>query len=65
MLGAYRRLAGSQNGVDVDLSSFESVNAPGLYVANMFLWGPGFFVSSAIMMANVVKRLLDAAFSRA
>jgi hypothetical protein len=62
MLSEYRRLAEAQNGINVDLDSFQSADTPNVYVANMFLWGPGFFVSSAIMMATVVNRILDAVF---
>jgi hypothetical protein len=62
MLSEYRRLADTRNGIAVDLESFQSEDTRNVYVANMFLWGPGFFVSSAIMMATVIKRLLDATF---
>ncbi|MDX1405355.1 MAG: FAD/NAD(P)-binding protein [Woeseiaceae bacterium] len=62
MLGGYRRLPTSQNGAAVDLESFQSETTKGLYVASMLLWGPGYFVSSAIMMATIVERLLKSAF---
>ena len=44
------------------MQTFRSTAAENIAVANMFLWGPGIYVSSAIVMATVVKRLLDAAF---
>ncbi|MCT8972791.1 FAD/NAD(P)-binding protein [Microbaculum marinisediminis] len=49
-------------GADVDMASFRATGATNIYVANMMLWGPGFFTSSAFMMATVVERLLARMF---
>jgi hypothetical protein len=62
-LQAYRRAGEMLDGTAVDMSTFRSPGCRSIYVANMFLWGPGLFVSSAIMMANIVARILSAAFA--
>lgn len=49
-------------GVAVDMKTYRSRHARNIYVANMSLWGPGFFTSSAFLMANVVERALTAMF---
>jgi uncharacterized NAD(P)/FAD-binding protein YdhS len=49
-------------GAAVDMTTFKAEGARNLCVANMFLWGPGHFTSSAIVMATVVQRLLAAAY---
>ena len=50
------------DGVRVDMSTFRAAGSQSIYVANMFLWGPGFFTSSAFMMATIVERILRAIF---
>jgi uncharacterized NAD(P)/FAD-binding protein YdhS len=50
-------------GCDVDMSSFRTAGAQNIYIANMMLWGPGFFTSSTFMMATVVERLLENLFN--
>jgi uncharacterized NAD(P)/FAD-binding protein YdhS len=50
-------------GAAVDMASFRAAGARSIHVASMLLWGPGFFTSSAFMMATVVERLLAAAFA--
>jgi hypothetical protein len=52
-------------GASVDMRSFRAEGARSIHVASMLLWGPGFFTSSAYMMATVVERLLAAAFAPA
>lgn len=46
-------------GAEVDMETFRLPNAPSIYLANMLLWGPGIFTSSAALMANVVERIVD------
>jgi hypothetical protein len=46
------------DGVSVDMTSFRATGSRAIYVANMFLWGPGFFTSSAYRMASVVNQIL-------
>lgn len=62
LLKPYRPAGTEANGLAVNMNSFQSEGASNVYVANMFLWGPGFYVSSAIMMATIVERLLQYAF---
>ncbi len=50
------------DGADVDMANFRAQGSRNIFVANMFLWGPGFFTSSAFMMASIVERLLTAIF---
>lgn len=50
-------------GASVDMKSFRANGARNIYVANMMLWGPGFFTSSAFMMAIVVERMLESLFA--
>jgi hypothetical protein len=46
------------------MSTFRAEGARSIYVANMFLWGPGFFTSSAFMMARVVEQAVSAMYGR-
>ena len=59
LLAPYARGGRALEGVDVDMASFRATGARNVYVANMLLWGPGFFTSSALTMARVVERLLE------
>jgi len=61
VLQGYRLGGKGSNGIAVDMHTFQSESARKVYVANMFLWGPGLYVSSAIMMATIVERLLASA----
>jgi hypothetical protein len=45
-------------GADVDMATLQLPQARNIYVANMLLWGPGFFTSSAFLMATFVSRIL-------
>ena len=58
----YRLNGQPSQGIDVDMETFRCRGSRRIYAANMFLWGPGFFTSSAIIMATVVQRLLARAF---
>lgn len=51
-----------QDGASVDMSTFCAVGSRSIYVANMFLWGPGFFTSSAYTMATVIQQILRAMY---
>ncbi len=61
-LRPYCRDGQALEGAAVDMQSFRLEGATNIYLANMLLWGPGFFTSSAFMMATVVERALKAAF---
>lgn len=50
------------DGASVDMATFRATGSRSIYVANMFLWGPGFFTSSAFTMATVVERILRAIY---
>jgi uncharacterized NAD(P)/FAD-binding protein YdhS len=63
ILREYQRVAGAANGIDVDMRTLQSAGSDRVLIANMFLWGPGLYVSAAIIMATVVERLLTAAFA--
>jgi hypothetical protein len=63
LLRPYVKDSREMNGAAVDMRTFRAHGSRNIYIANMFLWGPGFFTSSAFMMATVVDRLLTAAFA--
>ena len=63
LLAPYERGGIRMAGAAVDMRSFRALGARSIYLANMLLWGPGFFTSSAFMMATVVERLLDGLFA--
>jgi uncharacterized NAD(P)/FAD-binding protein YdhS len=62
LLQPYRLDGERSNGVAVDMQTFRCKGSRNIYAANMLLWGPGFFTSSAVMMATVIQRLLARAF---
>ncbi len=62
LLQPYEREGLALSGAAVDMTTFRATGAKNIYLANMLLWGPGFFTSSAFMMATIVERLLDALF---
>lgn len=62
LLSRYARDGITMQGVSVDMTTFRASSARNTYIANMLLWGPGFFTSSAFMMATIVERLLQAMF---
>lgn len=64
LMEPYRRAGRDFPGVEVDMECLRLPKCRSVYVANMFLWGPGFYVSSAIMMARLVERILEAIFDR-
>jgi hypothetical protein len=45
------------------MKTFRAIGSRHIYMANMLLWGPGFFTSSVFLMASIVERLLRGAFS--
>ncbi len=62
-LHPYRRDGIEMNGAAVDMGTFRAKGARNIYLANMLLWGPGFFTSSAFMMATIAERALKAIFA--
>jgi FAD-NAD(P)-binding len=64
LLAPYARVGAIAHGAAVDMKTFRATGAKNIYLANMLLWGPGFFTSSAYLMASVVERLLKAVFEK-
>jgi hypothetical protein len=62
LLSPYRSYDQIDLGADVDLDTMRSRSSHYVYVANMMLWGPGFFTSSAFMVAAIVEKALCAMF---
>lgn len=58
-LESYSRGGESMPGAAVNMSNYLAKGSRSIYVANMLLWGPGIFTSSARMMARVVERIVD------
>jgi uncharacterized NAD(P)/FAD-binding protein YdhS len=50
-------------GAEVDMQTFRLPNAQNIYLANMMLWGPGIYTSSAFIMGRIVSRLLSGIFN--
>ena len=46
------------DGAAVDMASLRATGSRHVFVAGMWLWGPGFFTSSAYMMARAVQQIL-------
>ena len=59
LLQPYRLGGRVSEGAAVDLNTLRAEGSHRLYVVGMWLWGPGFFTSSAYVMAQLVKQLLD------
>ena len=62
LLQGYQRDGIPMKGAAVDMKTFRAEGARNIYIASMLLWGPGFFTSSALMMATIVERLLSNLF---
>ncbi len=60
LMRPYTRNGAVAAGAAVDMSSFRLLGARDIYLASMLLWGPGFYTSSAFMMATLVERILGA-----
>lgn len=64
LMSPYRRGGEEAEGAAVDMNTYRLTGAKNIYLANMLLWGPGFFTSSAYLMAVVAERILQAAFDQ-
>jgi uncharacterized NAD(P)/FAD-binding protein YdhS len=62
MLKSYVRDGVVMNGAEVEMDSFRPPALQHVYFANMLLWGPGLFTSSAFIMATIVSRIIDHLF---
>ena len=58
-LNIYQRGGVAMKGADVDMKNYRLPNTQNIYMANMLLWGPGFFTSSAHLMASIVENILN------
>jgi hypothetical protein len=65
LLAPYQRDGIEFFGADVDMETFRLPNARNIYLANMMLWGPGLYTSSALIMARIVQRILCDIFNEA
>lgn len=65
LIRPYRRGGNALGGAEVDMNTFQLKGAANIYLANMLLWGPGFFTSSALTMAMVTERIVDHLLKRA
>ena len=63
-LEPYRRDGEIMAGANIDMNTFRPPGAKNIYFANMYLWGPGLFTSSAFIMATVVSRILGVIFRK-
>lgn len=63
LLSQYHRDCISLKGAEVNMQRFSLPDAPNIYMANMLLWGPGFFTSSAYTMPTLVEKILSEIFS--
>lgn len=62
LMRPYMRDGHAAKGADIDMATLRLPGANNIYVANMLLWGPGFFTSSAFLMATCVARILATMF---
>ena len=64
MLSPYKCGDDDMLGADVDMKDFRILGTNNIYMATMFLWGPGFYTSGAIIMATIVDRILKSLFNK-
>jgi hypothetical protein len=64
LLKRYERGGLAFKGASVEMASLRAEGARNIHLANMLLWGPGFFTSSAFVMATMVERILAELFPR-
>ncbi len=64
LLRPYRLDGQPADGVAVDMQTLRAEGSRHLYVVSMLLWGPGFFTSSAYVMAHLVRQVLDGLYGR-
>ena len=58
LLQPYRCGGAVADGAAVDLATGRAIGSRHVHLAGMWLWGPGFFTSSAFMMARAVQTVL-------
>jgi uncharacterized NAD(P)/FAD-binding protein YdhS len=63
LLVPYQRDGVEFPGAEVDMQTFRLPNTQNIYLANMMLWGPGIYISSAFIMGRIVSRLLSGIFN--
>jgi hypothetical protein len=64
LLRPYRLDGQPADGAAVDMQTLRAEGSRHLYVVSMLLWGPGFFTSSAYVMAHLVRQVLDGLYGR-
>ncbi|WP_425404916.1 FAD/NAD(P)-binding protein [Hwanghaeella sp.] len=63
LMRSYELAGEAMPGADIDMQTFRLRGARNIYACNMWLWGPGFFTSSAFLMASFGQRILDRLYS--
>lgn len=63
LMRGYELAGTAMPGADIDMATFRLRGSRNVYACNMWLWGPGFFTSSAFLMASFAKRILDRLYS--
>lgn len=58
LLRPHNRGRGDLPGAAVDMQTYRAKGSRNIYLANMLLWGPGFFTSSARLMSEIVQQTL-------
>jgi len=64
MLSPYTCGGEEMLGANVDMIDFRINGTKNIHMASMFLWGPGFYTSGAIIMATIVDRILKSLFNK-
>ncbi|MBT6329642.1 MAG: hypothetical protein HOJ34_07665, partial [Kordiimonadaceae bacterium] len=64
MLSPYQCGGDAMPGAAVDMKDFRINGTKNIHMATMFLWGPGFYTSGAIIMATIVDRILNSLYEK-
>ena len=59
LLQPHNRGHGDLPGAAVDMQTYRAKGSRNIHLANMLLWGPGFFTSSARLMSEIVQQTLQ------
>jgi hypothetical protein len=63
LLAPYRCDGVELPGAEIDMHTFRLPKTQNIYLANMMLWGPGIYTSSAFIMGRIMSRLLSGMFN--
>jgi hypothetical protein len=62
LMQGYQLAGDFMPGAHIDMKTLRPHGSQHIYALNMWLWGPGFYTSSAFLMASLARRLLDRLF---